>query len=381
MRSKSARIVRGSFMNSPPRSSKASSAPAVRAAWGAALLRWYRRQRRDLPWRGSRDPYRIWVSEVMLQQTQVATVLPYYRSFLERFPDVASLAAAPLDDVLRAWSGLGYYRRARHLHAAAGVVVREHRGRIPDDPDAFGRLPGVGRYTRGAVLSIGFDRSLPVLDGNVARVLSRLEAIPAAFRDAAGAHRLWDRATMLVPMRGAGEWNQALMELGALVCAPRVPRCAACPVRRWCRARSLDRVAELPPVPARRSTERRRIAVALIERNGALLMVRRNGRQLAGLWEPPSVAVGVRGRPRDRLRGLLADLGVSTGGLSNTGITVRHAITHRRIAAEVWRAERAHIARGAVGARRTARWVNPERPQVALTGLARKVAARARAHR
>ena len=209
-----------------------------------------------MPWRDTRDPYRIWVSEVMLQQTQVATALPFYQRFITRFPTLRSLSRATETRVLASWAGLGYYRRARHLREAARIVVREHGGRVPDDPEAFGRLPGAGRYTTGAVLSIAFDRSLPALDGNVARVLSRLFALPAAIREPRGAKALWALALALVPARGAGEWNQAIMELGATVCLPRSPRCDACPVRGQCRARVLGRIDAYPPVPARRATER-----------------------------------------------------------------------------------------------------------------------------
>ncbi|HEV2106072.1 MAG TPA: A/G-specific adenine glycosylase, partial [Candidatus Eisenbacteria bacterium] len=174
--------------------------PAARpAALRRALLGWYRRSRRDLPWRASRDPYRIWVSEAMLQQTQVTTVLPYYERFVTRFPGLRALAGAPRADVLAAWAGLGYYRRARHLHDAARIVVREHRGRVPRDPEAFGALPGVGRYTLGAVLSMGFGTPLPVLDGNVARVLARWSARPLAVRRPADAKALWAMAAALLP--------------------------------------------------------------------------------------------------------------------------------------------------------------------------------------
>ena len=169
-----------------------------------ALLAWYQRERRALPWRDTRDPYRVWVSEIMLQQTQVATATPYYVRFVERFPDVRALAEARHEDVLATWSGLGYYRRARMLHEAAGVVVREHAGRIPSDPAAFTALPGVGRYTAGAVLSIGFGRSLPVLDGNVARVLSRLTGRPLAIKRPADAKVLWAMAeAIMVPAETA----------------------------------------------------------------------------------------------------------------------------------------------------------------------------------
>ncbi len=332
-----------------------------------ALLAWYARHRRALPWRGVRDPYRIWVSEVMLQQTRIATATPYYHAFLDRFPTLAALARARAAEVLAAWSGLGYYRRARSLHEAARQVVREHDGRVPDDPAAFARLPGVGRYTAGAVLSIAYDRPLPALDGNAARVLSRLEALPASVRDAAGARRLWTRAAALVPPARPGDWNQALMELGATLCTPRAPRCPVCPVRRHCRALALGRVDRLPPVSPRRAGERVRLACALVTRRGRVLMTRREGPLLAGLWEPPSVEVR-QGRPEAALRRRLAALGVRAR-LVPTGTSIRHTITHRLIEAEAWQGELD------VPARRTARlrWVDPRAPGVALTALARKL--------
>jgi A/G-specific adenine glycosylase len=333
-----------------------------------ALLGWYARHRRVLPWRGARDPYRIWVSEVMLQQTRVATATPYYHAFLERFPTLPALARARAADVLAAWSGLGYYRRARSLHEAAREVVREHGGLVPDEPAVFARLPGVGRYTAGAVLSIAYGRPLPALDGNAARVISRLEALPASVRDPAGARRLWERAAALVPPARPGDWNQALMELGAAVCTPRAPRCGGCPVRRHCRALALGRVDRLPPVPARRAGERVRMAYALIVRRGRVLMTRREGPLLAGLWEPPGVEPGRR-RPETALRRRLEELGLSVR-LSRLEASVRHTITHRLIRADVWLG-------GMDGpVRRSARlrWVDPRAPGVALTALARKLA-------
>ena len=334
------------------------------------LLPWYRRQRRRLPWRGAGDPYRVWVSEVMLQQTQVATVTPFYQRFIDRFPTIARLARARAPDVLAAWSGLGYYRRARNLHAAARLVAREHAGRIPADPVRFGRLPGVGRYTVGAVLSIAFDLPLPVLDGNVARVLSRLYALPASIREPKGARALWRLAGTLVPMRRAGDWNQALMELGATVCLPRGPRCPACPVRALCRARALERVEVLPPPAPRRRTVTVKRAVALIERDGRLLMIRREGTLLDGMWEPPGVELERRASAPAALGRALKKLGV-TVRLEPTGRRVRHRITHRAIEVEVWRGvEGAH----APGARvRGARFVGPRARGLALTALARKL--------
>jgi A/G-specific adenine glycosylase len=217
---------------------------------GQRLASWYRRTCRDLPWRRTRDPYAIWVSETMLQQTRVETVLPYYERFLRELPDVASLAEAPEERVLALWSGLGYYRRARMLHAAAKKVAGEHAGRMPDDPAALRRLDGVGAYTAGAVASIAFGRRAALVDGNVARVLARLFAVEEDVKSAAGAARVWAIAERLVGavQEPPGEWNQALMELGATVCVPRAPLCAVCPVAPWCAARSLGIAAELPRV-------------------------------------------------------------------------------------------------------------------------------------
>jgi A/G-specific adenine glycosylase len=339
--------------------------PALRRA----LLRWYDGHGRTLPWRGERDPYRVWLSEVMLQQTRVATATPYYHAFLERFPTLGSLARAREADVLTAWAGLGYYRRARQLREAARLVVREHGGQVPGAPADFARLPGVGRYTVGAVLSIAFDRALPALDGNVARVLSRWHALRAALREPRGARALWALAAALVPARRPGDWNQALMELGATVCTPRAPRCGECPVSRWCRAFALGRVAAFPPVPARRAVERVRQAVALIERRGRVLVVRREGPLLAGLWEPPGVELAPRRSARRALDARLAGLGLRAR-LASAGTTIRHAITHRDITAEVWRGELTDpLPRSA-----RLRWVDPRDPGIALTALAKKVA-------
>ncbi len=338
--------------------------PAIRRS----LLAWYDRHGRDMPWRRTRDPYPVWLSEVMLQQTRVATARPYYDAFLRRFPTLAALARARPADVLAAWAGLGYYRRARHLHEAARAVVREHGGRVPGDATAFGALPGVGRYTTAAVLSICFDRPLAVLDGNVARVLSRLDAAPAAIRDPRGARWLWARAQSLVPMRRPGDWNQAMMELGATVCTPRSPRCAVCPLRRHCRARALGRVAEFPPPVRRRATETVRRAVALIERRGRVLMERREGALLAGLWEPPGVELANGAPAAPALRAALARRGLRAR-LAATGDLLRHTITHRAISVEVWRG----APLGATPRSARLRWVDPARPAVPLTALARRL--------
>ena len=304
----------------------------------------------------------------MLQQTQVATAIPYYRAFIGRFPSVDDLASAAESEVLKHWAGLGYYRRARHLHAAAREVVREHGGRVPDDPDAFGRLPGVGRYTTGAVLSIAFERPLPVLDGNVARVLARWLAQPLAVREPRDARKLWSHASALVPMRDPGGWNQAMMELGATICTPRAPRCHECPVSTLCRAHALGKEEAYPPVAKRRATERVRRAVALIERGGRTLMARREGALLDGLWEPPGVELTNGNGAKAALATELRRLGVRAT-LEPTGESVRHTITHRRIEVEVWRGR----LKAAVASRPALRYVDPASPAVALTALARKL--------
>jgi len=334
------------------------------------LLHWYRRHRRDLPWRRTRDPYRIWVSEVMLQQTQVATAAPYYQSFLARFPTIDALSRAREADVLEAWSGLGYYRRARMLHEAARMVVHDYASRVPDDPEAFGRLPGVGRYTRGAVLSIAFDRPLAALDGNVTRVLSRLLALAAPLKDPAATRRLWAEAEALVPARKPGEWNQALMELGALVCTPRAPRCDDCPCRAHCRAFAAGDPERYPGRAPRRATERHRRAVAVVEHRGRWVMVRREGPLLAGLWEPPAVDLGENGGSAARkLRSHLVRLGVSAA-LVKSSERVRHRITHRAIEAEIWVGA---ASRPESRNSQLVRLIDPVRPGVPLTGLARRL--------
>ena len=206
----------------------------------ARLLRWATKNLRDLPWRVEpRDPYRVWVSEIMLQQTQVVTVIPYFRRFTERFPTVQALAAAPLDDVLKLWEGLGYYARARNLHRAARKVVAEFEGRLPDTVEELSQLPGIGRYTLGAIASIAFGRDAPVVDGNVKRVLCRVYAIRGDARRPAVQKKLWALAEANLPKGKAGRWNEAMMELGATVCTPRSPRCDECPLAGVCRARAL----------------------------------------------------------------------------------------------------------------------------------------------
>ena len=223
-------------------------AGAALAPFRRKLLAWYRRERRDLPWRRTRDPYRIWLAEIMLQQTRVAAVIPYYDRFLDRFPTVEALAHAPIEDVLQLWSGLGYYSRARNLHRAAQEIVSRHGGEFPRDAAAALALPGIGRYTAAAILSIAYGEPCGVLDGNVARVLARLDAIRGDLRAPGRWRALEARAQELLAPREAGDWNQAMMELGATICLPKGPRCGVCPARSWCRANELGIADELPMV-------------------------------------------------------------------------------------------------------------------------------------
>jgi A/G-specific adenine glycosylase len=337
-----------------------------------ALLRWYRTTRRDLPWRRTRDAYRIWISEVMLQQTQVATVVPYYERFLARFPDVAALAAAALDDVLKAWEGLGYYGRARHLHAAAGQVVAAHAGRVPLDPAAFRRLPGVGDYIAAAVLSIAAGEPLPVVDGNVLRVWARWRCLREDVRTARLRGRIRRELAAVIPAAAPGDFNQALMELGARVCAPRSPRCAECPLAPRCEARRAGAAAELPMRVPRRKVPLVRIAVAVIVRRGRVFIQRRPDEGLlGGLWEFPGGKIEPGETPATALaRECREEIGVAPAAASPLA-EVRHDYSHFRAHLHVF------VCRLDAGARPRAagpaRWVTgAELERYAFPGANRK---------
>jgi A/G-specific adenine glycosylase len=334
------------------------------------LLGWYRRNRRDLPWRRSRDPYRIWVSEVMLQQTTVKTVLPYYARFLERFPRLRDLAAAPEDDVLAAWSGLGYYHRARNLLRGARYLGERHGGRFPKTLEAALAVPGVGLYTASAVLSIAHAVPLPVVDGNVRRVLARLRALRGPRWRKDGPY--YNLAEDLLDREEPGDWNQALMELGATLCSPRGPACPACPLRAACRAAALGIAEELPegrPRPAARDVT---VAAALVERGRRLLLVRRaEGRLMGRLWEVPQTSLassGVADLPRElRER---HGLEIVPGPLA---VRVRHAITFRRIRVEAYRVR---LARAPRHDPERLRWATPEEiARLPVSSMTRKIVA------
>lgn len=252
------------------------------------LREWYERSQRALPWRQTRDPYHIWVSEIMLQQTRAAAVAPYYRRFLERFPDIGSLAEAAEEEVLTLWSGLGYYRRARDMHRAARLIASA--GGFPQTYEGIRALPGAGDYTAAAIASIAFSLPYPAVDGNVLRVLARLENESGDIGAAATQQRLRQRAAQLFDRRHPGEFNQAMMELGATVCLPRNPRCQGCPVSAFCEARRLGRENQLPLKLRRSERIRVSLKVLIIARNGSVLMRRRasDSSRLAGFWELPS---------------------------------------------------------------------------------------------
>lgn len=300
------------------------------------LLAWYRREARDLPWRRTRDAYRIWVSEVMLQQTQVATVVPYYERFMQAFPTVAALAKAPLQSVLKRWEGLGYYARARNLHAAARFIVAQRGGKMPVTAADWQTLPGIGRYTAAAIASIAHHEPVAALDGNVARVLVRLFAVRQPIDSPTVRGLLWKGAQRLLAARRAGDFNQAMMELGARVCTPRNPNCGVCPLQRFCRGAAQGRAERLPVKRTRRAAQPVRAAAAAIEHQGRYLLVRRPAQGiLGGLWQFPAVQLNgggatsaLRAHVRSRLR-----LDVRVG---RQLATVRHEMTHRRLEVRVY---------------------------------------------
>jgi A/G-specific adenine glycosylase len=286
--------------------------------WTKQLLHWYRRNRRDLPWRRTQDPYAIWISEIMLQQTTVEAVIPYYERFLKRFPTVLDLAKADLEDVLKLWSGLGYYSRARNLHKAAGMI---RDGAIPDTVEGLQKLPGIGRYTAGAIASIAFGKRAPIVDGNVIRVLSRLFAISEDPKSTVGRKIFWKKAEEVLPHKHCGDFNQALMELGATVCSPENPTCLLCPVTTDCRARK-ERCPEDFPKPKKKTVYRDVLmSAAVIPRGGRIFFVRRSSQGLLrDFWELPMVEGNVEALRKNWLVEVMRPLPV-----------VRHSVLNRRL--------------------------------------------------
>jgi len=293
------------------------------------LLRWYKKNARVMPWRGSKNPYHIWVSEIMLQQTQVETVIPYYRRWLKRFPSVKKLAKADLHDVLQMWQGLGYYSRARNLHKAAQKVMREFNGNVPNDLERLRTLPGVGRYTAGAILSIAFNGDAAVVDGNVKRVLARVFNIQKVIKDE---KEIWDLAESLVPRGKAGDYNQALMDLGATICKPQNPLCEQCPLKKFCEAKKLGVQEARPVVKKKKPVPHYDVAAGILRKNGRVLIAQRPAdKLLGGMWEFPGGKME-KGETREMClrRELIEELGIEVK-VGKQVLTLRHAFSHFKI--------------------------------------------------
>jgi A/G-specific adenine glycosylase len=306
------------------------------------LLGWYRRHSRDLPWRRTNDAYAIWISEIMLQQTQVATVIPYYERFLAQFPTALDLAAADEQDVLRLWEGLGYYRRARQLHAAAKKVVAEHEGIFPSNAETARRLPGIGRYTAGAILSLAFGAREPILEANTLRLFSRLLAYRGDPLNRQGQMLLWRAAAAILPRRGSGEVNQALMELGSQICTPREPSCECCPVASLCPTRREGLQSTIPRQKARPRIEQVREAAVVVRNGNRVLIVRRSaGERWAGLWDFPRFSLAAEGdlevqRELASSVDRLCRIQINPRGLLKT---LHHGVTRFRITLECHEAD------------------------------------------
>jgi A/G-specific adenine glycosylase len=336
-------------------------------------IRWFDLHARDLPWRRTRDPYAVWISEIMLQQTQVKTVIPYYERWMRTLPTVGDFARARPGRVLKLWEGLGYYRRARLAQSAARLIMEKHSGRFPDTFDEVLALPGVGRYTAGAICSIAFNQPAPILDGNVIRVLCRLLGIMGDSHSKVVNRKLWQTAAELVIASGEpSRLNQGMMELGALICLPRQPKCPICPLCQDCFAWRWKRVEDFP-TPATRATVTQRRFIALVVSDGERLLVRRrpDGVVNAGLWEFPNVEVAVNAK---NLKALVAPFKIAE---HSPFFRVRHSITRYRILLEAHRAE---LPAGPASAKSGAAWKTlAEIKKLPFTSAHRKVLRRASA--
>ncbi len=302
------------------------------ALFASLLLNWYRQSARSLPWRGHVGPYAIWVSEIMLQQTRVETVIPYYIRWMERFPTVQALADAELQEVLKAWEGLGYYSRARSLHQSAKRVVLQYDGQLPAEVSSLRNLPGVGRYTAAAIASIAFGRDEATLDGNIRRVLARVFNVSEPARSSQGERILWELADKNLPSGQAGEYNQALMDLGATICTPRAPACTHCPVAEICWARELGLQEQRPVMDARPAIPHYTVTAAVIQKSGAVLLAQRPAKGLlGGLWEfPGGKTLDGEDLPTCLRREIREELDVDVKVGEPFGI-YRHAYTHFRV--------------------------------------------------
>lgn len=301
------------------------------------LLKWYAARRRSLPWREHPEPYAVWVAEIMAQQTRLESMLPYFKRWMQRFPDVKALAAASGQEVLTLWEGLGYYRRARNLHRAARLVVEEYSGRLPGSAEELRSLPGIGAYTAGAIASVAFGQDEAAVDGNAIRVLARLFDVDMPMGSQAAIRRFWELARQNLPAGQAAEYNQALMDLGAQVCTPRTPNCDACPLKKHCQARARGTQATRPLRPAKSTLSKRCFAAAVIERDGAVLILRRpSGGLLGGMWEFPNVRLDGSQNPRPALRKALRELGVQVRPQTRLA-DLQHSYSHFRAQLGVFR--------------------------------------------
>lgn len=345
--------------------------PCEAISFRAALLRWFNRHARHLPWRGVKSAYEVWVSEIMLQQTQIATTIPYYQRFMAEFPTVERLAAAPLERVLELWSGLGYYRRARHLHLAARRVAEEYDGRFPKDFAQVRKLPGVGDYTARAVLSIAYRQPFAVLDGNVARVMARVLAKRGNLAQPRFRRAIEKNLELLLSRRSPGNFNQAMMELGQTICLPRGPQCSACPIKTWCRAYKVGRPDSFPEARPRRQSEHWHLATAVLQKGQQVLLFRGlDDGLLSDLWNFPSAlgesSTKALGNLQEKLR---ASLGASVS-LKDSGSQLRHNITFRSIRVRVYTGKFCGVPR-----EKHVRWFPAAKiEQAAVSQLARKIA-------
>jgi len=310
--------------------------PFLPATVAKKLLAWYGREGRELPWRQTRDPYRIWLSEIMLQQTTVAAVIGYYQRFLDDFPTVEQLAAAPQEAVIDLWAGLGYYARARNLHAAARMVVEEFAGRFPQTLEQLQLLPGVGRSTAGAIAALAFEQRAAILDGNVRRILCRLFALQLPPRSSAAEKQLWLWAEELTPQQKVHDYTQAIMDLGATVCVPRRPLCQDCPLQQLCQAHKLGLEQQLPLKQKSKPVPTRKEIALLLERDGRYLVRRRPASGLlGGLWEFPTISLADGQKPEQQL-GMLMHNFVASGKPQLIG-RIEHVYCHFRLDLQLYR--------------------------------------------
>jgi A/G-specific adenine glycosylase len=304
------------------------------------LLKWYKKNGRDLPWRKTSDPYAIWVSEIMLQQTQVATVIPYYQNFLRSFPTLRHLAKANLSKVLKVWEGLGYYSRARNLHRGCQIVLNHFRGRVPDTLKDLLTLPGIGRSTAGAIRSFAFNKAAPILDGNAKRVLSRLFAVSDNPAKGKTEDLLWKISESLIPKGDASSFNQGLMDLGAMTCTPKEPQCSKCPLREFCKGKASGEPERFPTKTTRKKIPRIEAISAVIRKNGTVLVQQRPPEGLlGGLWEFPNWKNEENGGSRSKLRNYIKkDMGM-IAEVSGVIGTFRQTFSHFKLTLHVYDCE------------------------------------------